>query len=57
MDVNRRHNLCMDVVHEMIDEDLIDLNRSNNPVDLALQCAAIIESHLANYILVDGNTF
>lgn len=57
MDVERRHNLCMDIVHDMIDEDLINLNQSDRPVELALRCAAIIELNLSSYILVDGNTF
>lgn len=57
MDADRRHNLCMDIVHDMIDEDLINLNQSDRPVELAHRCAALIAQHLSDYILVDGNTF
>ena len=57
MDIDRRHNLCMDIVHDLIDEDLINLNQSDSAVELALRCAAIIELNLSSYILVDGNTF
>ena len=57
MDIDRRHNLCMDIVHDLIDEDLVNLNQSDNPVELALRCAAIIELNLSSYILVDGNAF
>lgn len=57
MDIDRRHNLCMDIVHDLIDEDLINLNQSDSAVELALRCAAIIELNLSAYILVDGNAF
>lgn len=56
MDVPNRHDLCVDIVQGMVDEDLLNLNQSDFDT-ICNRCIEIISERLSDYILVDGNTF
>lgn len=57
MDVSNRHDLCVDIVQEMVDEDLLNLNQLDDFDTICNRCIEIISERLSDYILVDGNTF
>lgn len=57
MNVSNRHDLCVDIVQEMVDEDLLNLNQLDDFDKICNRCIEIISERLSDYILVDGNIF